>query len=466
MLTRLLRFVALALLAPAALAQECGTWLPGASVPGFTADMRVVDLFVPAAGSPTYVIASGDQSSGGVLYTVENNTISPFSTNGLGPSDRPSQVIEFDGSIYLSTIDPGNIFPPTLSRGAIYRWEGTQWVRVASSWISTGAMVVHAGRLCFAATWREIFQGFEIFPVGVLAYDGVSFEELARFNQRPATLASMNGVLYAGGAFTEVTPRGQSPRTANYIAQWDGAAWGGVNFSALNGAVERLVVFNANPLNPFPSLLVFGQFTSASGFTANHAAAWDPAVLPDGDWSPLAGGVGFPAGTTAVTWSALPISVTFNNNDMLVGVSCRGAQGTLSAGIQRWTGSAWQPYTSSSGPVLDMVFANGVVAGGDFTRIGALDRYNIARFDGSGWQAVGRGTDGAIYDLVELGGTLYAGGAFTQIEGVDASRVAAHDATGWRALGAGLNDEVTCLEVFNGQLYAGGLFTASGATTS
>src|SRR5262249_45681269 len=66
--------------------------------------------------------------------------------------------------------------------------------------------------------------------------------------------------------------------------------------------------------------------------------------------------------------------------------------------------------------------------------------------------------------LVVHDGSLIAGGEFTSLGGVAVSNVARWDGSQWNALGAGLSGgAVRVLRVHAGRLVAGGSFTATGS---
>ena len=103
-------------------------------------------------------------------------------------------------------------------------------------------------------------------------------------------------------------------------------------------------------------------------------------------------------------------------------------------------------------------------AGGAFSVGTSSVAVNVARQDGSGWVAVGGGTDGRVNSLaVASDGTLYAGGSFATAGGVAARSVARWDGAAWSPLGSGVYGSVTSVAVApDGVLYAGGAFSAPG----
>jgi hypothetical protein len=66
---------------------------------------------------------------------------------------------------------------------------------------------------------------------------------------------------------------------------------------------------------------------------------------------------------------------------------------------------------------------------------------NIARWEGTAWQAdgVGAGLSDAVTCLAVYEYALYAGGSFTAAGGVPAARIARWDGTAWTPLGSGLS---------------------------
>jgi hypothetical protein len=70
----------------------------------------------------------------------------------------------------------------------------------------------------------------------------------------------------------------------------------------------------------------------------------------------------------------------------------------------------WGPF-----PYVTSLATHGddLIAGGQFATAGGAPASNIARWDGSGWSALGAGTDGQVLALASQGGQLIAGGTFT-----------------------------------------------------
>ncbi|MBF9222359.1 LamG-like jellyroll fold domain-containing protein [Hymenobacter ruricola] len=158
---------------------------------------------------------------------------------------------------------------------------------------------------------------------------------------------------------------------------------------------------------------------------------------------------------------------------------------TTGAGDENWSDNfALNGPNSTLSAVA--VAANGdVYVGGQFTAVGAVLANNIARWNGSTWQALGNGTtpatagnngtNNSVFALAVLGTDLYVGGSFTGTitpAGQQSLRyVVRWDGTAWNGLGNGTapaattnngtNDVVFALAVQGTDVYVGGQFSAA-----
>src|SRR5258708_23927701 len=85
------------------------------------------------------------------------------------------------------------------------------------------------------------------------------------------------------------------------------------------------------------------------------------------------------------------------------------------------------------------VSGSDLYAGGSFTNAGASAAVNIAKWNGSNWNALGSGMSGdypSVQALAESGGDLYAGGYFTTAGGGAANSIAKRNGSNWSALGS------------------------------
>lgn len=108
-------------------------------------------------------------------------------------------------------------------------------------------------------------------------------------------------------------------------------------------------------------------------------------------------------------------------------------------------------------------FGNDVIAAGRFEYAGGVPAKNIARWDGSTWNAMGDGLHNTVRCLKVVNNELYAAGDFTFSGASSVAHIAVWNGAAWEQLGDGLNSNVHCLTEFDGRLIAGGDFTGSGA---
>jgi hypothetical protein len=154
---------------------------------------------------------------------------------------------------------------------------------------------------------------------------------------------------------------------------------------------------------------------------------------------------------------------------------------SAAANVAKWDGTAWsalgsgvytgQQQIGSSDPIVRAlaVIGSTLYVGGRFTRAGGLDVSYLAKWDGSGWAALGSGVHGAVRALAVNGLALYAGGYFTQAGGAPAGCIAKWEGNEWTTLGTGLSGAtgmigpvVEALAVSDSTLYAGGDFGLAG----
>jgi hypothetical protein len=322
--------------------------------------------------------------------------------------------------------------------------------------------------------------------------------------------------LYAAGNFTSI-----GGVSAHNIARWDGTSWSALG-SGLSGGFGFVAALSVFDDGSGPALYAGGAFRYAGAFRANGMARWDGT-----SWSPLgsgttgvyalavfddgqgggpalyAGGEFFSAGGVpaialakwdGTSWSALEVELdgfsvaaltVFDDGSgsgpaLYVGGNFTKAGGILVNGVARWDGSGWSALgaESTSGAGAFAVFDDGsgkpaLHAAGRFATGGGVTQASIGKWDGSSWSALGRGFDGAVLALTEFVDgagrpALVAGGFFTNASGVAANRIALWDGSGWSPLGFGMNGSVLALAVFdegNGSgpaLFAAGSFTFPG----
>ena len=277
---------------------------------------------------------------------------------------------------------------------------------------------------------------------------GMPYGEFNRWGVK-AVAVSPNGTVYAGGPFTNTAAHSG----ANYIAQWTGTNWAKVGSGISDVAWTLAVATNGD-------LYASGWFATAGGATVNYIGKWNGS-----SWSAL--GSGF----TAYDQYAQALA-TGPNGLLYAAGSFATAGGVAAKRIARWNGSSWSALGSGIEGVAVSALAvapNGdLYAGGAFTNAGGVAVDNIARWNGSSWSGVGDGLNGWVHALAfDTNGHLYAGGTFTNSGAVGVSRIAKWDGASWSGLDGGFNASCSALAIApNGSLFAAGGFTTAGGVAA
>jgi hypothetical protein len=205
------------------------------------------------------------------------------------------------------------------------------------------------------------------------------------------------------------------------------------------------------------NLYVGGEFTMAGGIAANRIVRWNGS-----SWSALGSGV---AGGFIPAPGVYELVVSGSN--VYAAGNFTTAGGGFAFDLAKWNGSSWSALGSGinggGGSVNALaVSSTTLYVGGSFTTAGGSAANNIAEWNGSSWAALGPGMNGQVLALAVAGTDLYAGGLFTTAGGNAATRIAKWDGSSWTALGSGMNDRVYALAVSGSDVYAGGWFTTAG----
>jgi hypothetical protein len=212
-----------------------------------------------------------------------------------------------------------------------------------------------------------------------------------------------------------------------------------------------------------PSLYAGGYLYTAGGSPVNFIAKWDGTT-----WSGVGGGVDSPVESFAVhndgSGSALYVGGAFNI-----------AGGTPALNIARWDGASWS--SVGAGISTDVVSLQSFDDGsGPALYAGSFAPNVLLRWNGSTWSAVGMGVGGgsspSVVSLGGFAGSLYAGGGFGYANGgaIHANNIARWNGTLWQALGnpttgGGTNSGVTSMSLFDDGtglgLFVGGGFSAA-----
>jgi len=173
--------------------------------------------------------------------------------------------------------------------------------------------------------------------------------------------------------------------------------------------------------------------------------------------------------------NGLVLSLYVHNGDLIAGGSFATAGEVIVNNIARWDGSEWQAIGSGMNmPVESFAAQDGyLIAGGEFTTAGGVAASRIARWDESEWHPMGAVMSGPpdivgfwVSALAIHDGNLIAGGRFSTAGGVTANNIARWNGSEWHPLVTGMNRRVQTLTVHDGYLIAGGDFTTAGGQTA
>lgn len=334
----------------------------------------------------------------------------------------------------------------------IAAWTGSAWQPLGTGLTGDGrALAVHLG---------EIVVGGSFFQAGgvscrVARWDGSSWHAVGTniSSGEVRELESVSGMLHVGG---NVVVAGVTHR----IARYDGSLWQPLGGASANSAVSAIAGDEEN-------LWITGDFTEIGGLRVSNVATWNGE-----EWGALGGGL---VGGEGVANCAREFA-----NRLVVGGRFQWAGGVAHKSIAQWDGLSWSPlahglsYQTSSG-VADVralaEFEGDLIVGGIFSESGGTPLRNIARWNGSGWEALGEGLGASTSSDVDAihvhQGALFAGGKFANSGSTSTNNIAQWNPTtqAWSPLGVGVDARVRALASYGGNLIVGGEFHSAGGVT-
>ncbi len=240
------------------------------------------------------------------------------------------------------------------------------------------------------------------------------------------------------------------------VTRWTGSVWAALGSGLTSPAAGGTV--SSFSFDGSGNLYAAGFFNGAGGLTAANAATWD------GDrWTPLG---------AALTTQISRIVVAPDGTIYAGGVFFRSNFTTYN--IARWTGTTWEAvgdvtsFAPTAQPNAMAVDSQGrLYVAGLFSMLqgqavpGGFQPLIV--WDGTAWSVVGGGVDiGVDTIMIDDQDRVYIGGPFRTVGGQPASRVAMWDGGLWVPFGPGLNDNVRALALASdGTLFAGGDFMFS-----
>jgi hypothetical protein len=412
-------------------------------------------------GSDIFVGGSFTTAGGVSASRVAKWNGSAWSALGSGASSDVYALKVSGTNLYI-----GGSFTYTggLTVNNVARWNGSAWSTLGSGiTLYPGS----GGSPAYGGTVRALVMlGSDVVAGGFFVTAGnVGALHLARWNSSTwsglasgtdgglSSIVVSGSDIYVGGSFTLI-----GGVAANRIAKWNGSTWSPLG-SGLNEFPSALAISGTD-------LYAGGRFVTAGGTTVNGIAKWNGT-----SWVALGSGVTVAGGSGWV--HALAVS----GSTVYVGGRFTSAGGVSVNHIARWNGSSWSTMGAGvaggeSTRVYSLAVAGSTVyAGGDFTTAGGVTVNHIARWNGSAWSAMGSGVASGYFTtqvsaLAVNGSNLYAGGDFRTANGVTVNNIARWNGSVWNALGSGMNTnggDVRSLAINGSAVIAGGFFEKAGA---
>lgn len=200
-----------------------------------------------------------------------------------------------------------------------------------------------------------------------------------------------------------------------------------------------------------------GKLIAAGFFTLNNWASFETLMEWNGtSWLPIA------PFTSTASWAEAYAAAVAPNGDLIVAGRFDAVAGVAADNIARWDGSSWNALGLGVNDIIYDIAAmpNGdIIATGSFTSAGGAAIAGIARWDGQSWLPLGSGAaPSAIHCLLPMpNGDLLVGGDFTAIASVNARHIARWNGSTWSALGNGPTSYASVMMLdSNGDIVAGG----------
>ena len=232
----------------------------------------------------------------------------------------------------------------------------------------------------------------------------------------------------------------------NDVKKWDGTAFSDLNLYGKGGGVYDLAVDSSN------DLFVGNGFDILSGFSVLK--------LENDDWIEI----GFGTATKLASDSSGNIYASVSNKYISETVK-----------IGKWNGSSWEiifetpadEVSTFSILALSADDNGNLYIGGQFSNIGNLSTYNIAKWNGTNFIALGDGISGdnAHISSIKLdkSGNLFVAGSFSNAGDIAVNNIAKWDGKKWSDLGGETNGPVYDIALDdNGDLYVLGGFSKVG----
>lgn len=311
--------------------------------------------------------------------------------------------------------------PVSVGRASVWQWEGSTWTQIGSDFMgpSSPGVSIHAihgwtppnrgssfTRLIAAGKFRTVSNGVEANHIA--QWDGAQWAPLGpgiNADGRVRALAvwdpdGTDSQLIVAGLFSAA---GGAP--AANIARWDGQSWHPLG-AGLTGSLQQvsaLTVWDPDGDGPAqPVLVAGGQFTEAGGNLVRGIAMWNGI-----QWLPIGGGFDRQV-ELLTTWD--PDGDGPEPNYLVAAGQFSRAGSQVVNHIAVWDGAVWSGLDGGlsifKGGVVTIAglasfdpdgpgpLPRSLVVSGYFDGAGDVVVHNIAMWDGTRWNPMGRGLQG------------------------------------------------------------------------
>lgn len=402
-------------------------------------------------------ITAGDQVSPGFAMW-DGTSWHSYST----PTTTPYAIkVGANGNIYLAGGEKIN----GVSSNGVVQWNGKTWTSLSAG-LDAGYSYIRAlaidgqGQLYASEVFDQQDAQFNLISHSyILRWNGTQWTHVGGdFNGQVNALAiDHEGALVAGGNFSSPAAR---------IARWTGSQWSGLG-SGISGSVNTMQfgVVNALAVDSTGKLYAGGSFDAAGGQPANNLAVWNGA-----QWSALP----IPFGETNIGEPSSVYALALGSDDSLyIGGDFYNSDPAQPTTLVVWNGTDWSSLGAVSGTIYSLSArqlagqsTDTLLVGGWFFSIGGIQAQSAAEWQAGQWSMLGKNTapTGPVAAIaVDSAGTPYAGGYSSFSDQAGLNHVAFWDGSAWNQIGGGLNGAVTALAFDpQGRLYAGGTFTQAG----
>ncbi len=275
---------------------------------------------------------------------------------------------------------------------------------------------------------------------GVVRWDGSSWQPLGD---------GFDGIVHALTIYDGDLIAGGDFTTADgqavsKIARWDGTTWQPLGSGLDNGKVSALTVYNGE-------LIAGGDFVFAGDEIVQMIARWDGS-----SWHALGTGLDYNWTDEHGVWA-----MTVYEGDLIIGGQFDAAGGQfIENDIARWNGSAWQAMGNIGFTRVQALAVHNqdLIAGAEGGTGGTMQP---KRWTGQAWESVGGGVNGIVEAMIVHDGDLIAAGAFSEAGEQAVNDIARWDGSNWQAVGNGIGLAYApeALAIHNGELIVGGAFT-------